>query len=139
VAKRALSARGILTRLASGLALVLFTFNPSGHSYYHWALRDLSQFSAIQAVPGVLLLCGWVLFVRAALASLGWLGLALASLAIAALVWLLVDAGLLDASGARPLAWIALVSLGLVLGVGLSWSLVRGRITGQVDVDRVDR
>jgi hypothetical protein len=139
VAKRALSARGILTRLASGLALVLLTFNPSGHSYYHWALRDLSQFSAIQAVPGALLLCGWVLFVRAALASLGWLGLALASLAIAALVWLLVDAGLLDASGARPLAWIALVSLGLVLGVGLSWSLVRGRITGQVDVDRVDR
>jgi ABC-type sulfate transport system permease component len=29
--------------------------------------------------------------------------------------------------------------LGLVLGIGMSWSLVRRRITGQVDVDAVDR
>ena len=128
---------GVFARIVSGVALVLFTFNPSGHSYTHWALRDLSQFSALQAVPGALLLCGWVLFVRAALASLGWLGVALASLVIAALVWLLVDAGILGAAGAR--SWIALVSLGLVLGFGLCWSHLRGRLTGQVDVDRVDR
>ena len=137
MARRSLGAGGLLARVGTGVALVLLTFNPSGHSYVHWALRDLSQFSALQAVPGALLLCGWVLFVRAALGSLGWLGVALASLVIAALVWLLVDAGILDAAGGR--SWIALVSLGLVLGFGLCWSHLRRRLTGQVDVDRVDR
>src|SRR3990172_5783876 len=98
---RGASVSGVVTRIVSVVALVRLTFNPAGHSYTHWALRDLSQFSALQAVPGALLLCGWVLFVRAALASLGWLGVALASLVIAALVWLLVDAGILGAAGAR--------------------------------------
>src|SRR3990172_8570253 len=99
---RGASVSGVVTRIVSVVALVRLTFNPAGHSYTHWALRDLSQFSALQAVPGALLLCGWVLFVRAALASLGWVGVALASLVIAALVWLLVDAGILDAAGGRP-------------------------------------
>ena len=138
-AKEGSNWRGILARLASGVALVLLTYNPAQVSYIHWALRDLSEFSALKAVPGALLLCGWVLFARATASSLGWLGVALASLVIAAVVWLLVDAGILEASGARPLAWIVLVALGLVLGLGLSWSLVRRRVTGQVDVDRVDR
>jgi hypothetical protein len=31
-------------------------------------------------------------------------------------------------------SWVILVIVGLVLGIGMSWSLVRQRITGQVDV-----
>jgi hypothetical protein len=35
------------------------------------------------------------------------------------------------------LAWVVLVALGGVLGFGLSWSLLRRKITGQVDVDEL--
>ena len=36
---------------------------------------------------------------------------------------------------AGAFAWIALVGVGLILGVGLSWSAIRVRLTGQVDVE----
>ncbi|MEO1460032.1 MAG: DUF6524 family protein [Pseudomonadota bacterium] len=34
--------------------------------------------------------------------------------------------------------WLALLALGLTLGIGLSWSIVRRVLTGQTDVDDVD-
>jgi LPXTG-motif cell wall-anchored protein len=137
VAKRQVGIRGLLVRVLAGIALVVLTFNPAGLSYFHWALADLSTFSALKAVPGVLLLCGWVLYIGAAFTSLGWLGLTLAALVFASLVWLLFQAGVLRSTGPQAIAWIALIGLGLILGLGLSWSILRRRITGQVDVDTV--
>jgi hypothetical protein len=32
------------------------------------------------------------------------------------------------------LTWIALAIVGVILGLGLSWSLIRARWTGQVEV-----
>jgi len=60
---------------------------------------------------------------------------ALALLIFAAFIWVLADWGWLDPARPTVFAWVALVALGLVLGVGLSWSLVRRRLTGQVDVE----
>jgi hypothetical protein len=37
------------------------------------------------------------------------------------------------------LTWIVLVGLSLLLAVGMSWSHIRRRLTGQVDVDEVER
>lgn len=36
---------------------------------------------------------------------------------------------------ASLLSWISLIATGIVLGTGLSWSLLRARVTGQVEVD----
>ena len=33
-----------------------------------------------------------------------------------------------------PWVWIALIVFGTVLGLGLSWSLIRARTTGQIEV-----
>lgn len=128
---------GIAVRLGVALGLVLLTYNPSGASYYHWALRDLGAFTPIKAVPGALLLCGWVLYVRAAFTSLGWLGLTLSSIVFAALVWWIADLGWIDPDRPGVLTWVSLVVFALILGIGLSWSHVRRRITGQVDVDEL--
>jgi len=54
---------------------------------------------------------------------------------IASLVWLAVDNAWLAWSDTSAMMWIALVGLGLILGIGLSWSHFRRRITGQVDVE----
>ncbi len=37
------------------------------------------------------------------------------------------------ADDSSAMVWIGLVILGIVLGIGLSWSLVRARTTGQIE------
>ena len=128
---------GIVLRVLAALALVLLTYNPTGYSYYHWALTDPAGFSATKGLAGALLLAGWVFYLRASLSSLGWLGVLLLLLILGAVVWLLIDQKILDPSQPGVASWIALVLLALVLGVGMSWSLVRRRLTGQVDVDEI--
>ena len=129
---------GILLRVLAAIVLVVVTYNPTGHSYYHWALQP-ANFSALEALVGALLLAGWVFYLRAALSSLGWLGVILLLLILGALVWLLIEQKVLDPSQPGVASWIGLILLALLLGIGMSWSLVRRRLTGQVDVDEIDR
>jgi hypothetical protein len=130
---------GIMIRVLAGVALVLLTFNPTGYSYYHWALQDFSAFDAPKAVTGTLLLGGWILYARAALLSLGLVGVVLTAALIASLTWLFATWGLFDPNKPGIMTWVALIGLGLLLGIGLAWSILRRGITGQVDVDAVDR
>ena len=69
-----IGARGVALRIGAALVLVLATFNPTDYSYLRWALRDVSNFTPLQALLGLLLLAGWVLYVRAALHALGLVG-----------------------------------------------------------------
>jgi hypothetical protein len=50
-------------------------------------------------------------------------------------VWVLTDYGFVDPDRPALLSWISLISIGVILGIGLSWSLLRARVTGQVEVD----
>ena len=55
---------GFVWRLLFAMALVLLTFNPTGHSYYHWLADGFPSVQPPEAVAGILLLIGWVFFVR---------------------------------------------------------------------------
>jgi hypothetical protein len=125
---------GVLTRIAFAVALVLLTFNPSGASFYHWLTAPPPGVTALKAFAGVLLLVGWVVCLRTAFVALGWLGLVLGAALLGTLVWLLVDLKWIDITGGSTLTWIELVGLGIMLGLGLSWSLIRARTTGQIEV-----
>jgi hypothetical protein len=122
-------------RLVGALGVVLLTYNPTGYSFYHWALRDLANITALKAFAGALLLAGWVICIRAAFISLGRIGLVLSALVLGTLVWVLTDYGVLDPDRPSLLSWISLIALGIILGIGLCWSLLRARVTGQVEVD----
>lgn len=126
---------GVLVRLVGALGVVLLTYNPTGNSFYHWALRDLAHITAVKALAGALLLVGWVICIRAAFVSLGRLGVVLSALVLGTLVWVLTDYGLVDPDRPSLLSWIVLIAIGIILGIGLSWSLLRARVTGQVEVD----
>ncbi|MFN7571080.1 MAG: DUF6524 family protein [Betaproteobacteria bacterium] len=126
---------GIAIRLVLALLLVLVTYNPSGHSYVDWALRDFSSFSALKGFVGAVLLAAWVFAIRTTLASMGMLGIGLLLLVLGTLVWLLIDVGALKDESPGVLTWIALLVAGTVLGMGLSWSAIRQRLTGQVEAD----
>lgn len=91
-------------------------------------------YSALKTFAGALLLVGWVICIRAAFVSLGRIGLVLRALVLGTLVWVLTDYGLLDPDRPSLLSWISLITIGIILGIGLSWSLLRARVTGQVEV-----
>jgi hypothetical protein len=49
-----------------------------------------------------------------------------------------VSKGWLDVDNRSAMAWVVLLILDLVPGIGMPWSQVRQRICGQASVDRVD-
>jgi hypothetical protein len=129
---------GVLWRMLFSLGLVLLTFNPTGHSYYHWLADGLPSIQPLEAIAGLLLLGLWVFFVRSALMSMGAFGLVLVMALFAAIVWWMVSMGWLDVGNRSAMGWVVLTILGLVLGFGMSWAHIRQRISGQASVDRVD-
>jgi hypothetical protein len=138
MAERGFAGQNFLWRLLFAVLLVGVTYNPEGYSYYHWALIDFSTFGPEQAVVGVLLLIGWVIYLRATLRSLGLLGLVLVLALCASVVWLLTSWGWIAADSPRAITYVSLVIVALILATGMSWSHVRRRMSGQADVDAVD-
>lgn len=134
MAQPGISWGGVIWRLVFAVVLVLLTFNPSGHSFYHWFSVPPTGITASKAFVGIVLLIGWVFCIRTALVALGMLGLVLGAALLGTAVWLLVDSGWIDLSGASAMTWVVLAIVGALLGLGLSWSLIRARSTGQVEV-----
>jgi hypothetical protein len=130
-----ISFSGVVVRIILAIVLVLLTYNPSDYSYVDWALTDFSSFDALKGFAGALLLVAWVILGRTAYVALGNLGIFLSALVLGTLVWLMYEMGVLTSTDSSVMVWIVLVIIGVILGVGLSWSLIRQRTTGQVEVD----
>jgi hypothetical protein len=126
---------GVALRVVLALALVLVTFNPGGWSFYHWLSAPPAGITAVKAFAGLLLLIGWLVCLRTAYIALGLVGAVLLAALLGTAVWMLIDYHIIDVAGRSAMVWIGLVIAGLVLGIGLSWSLIRARVTGQVEVD----
>ena len=73
----AVSWSGVMGRMLFAIALVLLTFNPTGHSFYHWLTAPPTGITALKAVAGIALLIGWIACLRTAFVSLGLIGLVL--------------------------------------------------------------
>jgi len=125
---------GVIVRILLALALVLASYNPSGHSFYHWLTEPPAGITAFKALLGVVLLIGWAVSLRTLHVALGWLGVILGTAFLATLAWVFVEQKWLDLDTPSSIAWLALLIVGTVLGLGLSWSLIRARLTGQVEV-----
>lgn len=120
------------------LALVLGTYNPTEWCYFSWATADTTSFGPIVAIVGIVLLIGWIIFLRATFMSMGWLGITLGAALFGCIVWAMVDQGWLTLDSEGTIAWVVLVILSLILAAGMSWSHIRRRMSGQFDVDEKD-
>jgi hypothetical protein len=134
-----LTLRGFFLRLAAATCLVGFTYNPSGHSYIHWLRTTLPSVSPMQAVVGLLLIGAWGFFAMATWRSLGTIGLLFGAALTAAIIWLMTSWGWFTLENTSVVSWLVLASLAIFLAIGVSWSFVRKGVTGQTDVDEVDR
>jgi hypothetical protein len=135
-----LSAAGFGLRFLAALALVLFTYNPSGQSAYHWVASAISAnaFGPLHLLLIGILLAGWAVFWIATWRSLDTLGVVLIAIILGAIVWGLVSIGWISVNTVSSATWVALILLAVILTIGVSWSHVWRRITGQVNVEHVD-
>jgi hypothetical protein len=128
---------GFLIRLAVALALVALTYNPTGHSFVHWVAGSLPHVTPPQAIAGLVLIGAWGFFLHATWQSLGTAGILLAGSLSAAFIWLFVTWGWFNLKDTSVMSWVALTALAVILAIGLSWSTLRRRVTGQSDVETV--
>jgi hypothetical protein len=124
-------------RWIAALLLVFATWNPSGYSWFDWVRAAFSGegLRAQHYFVGVILVAGWAIFLIATERSLGALGSVIGAAVIGTGIWLLVDLGLLRAESLQTIAWLALIALATLLAVGLSWSHIWRRLSGQLEVD----
>jgi Family of unknown function (DUF6524) len=132
------NAGSFLGRWIFALALVLGSYNPTQWCYFSWATAETTTFGPIVAIVGLVLLIGWIMFIRATFMSMGWLGITLGAALFGCIVWLMVDLEWLSLDSEGTIAWIVLIILSLILAVGMSWSHIRRRLSGQFDVDEKD-
>jgi len=126
-----------VTRWLAAMFLVLATYNPSGYSYYHWVSEpDIGNW-VLKLLVALVLGILYATFGLATRRSLGRLGIAAWLLFFAVVTWMLVDVGLIRIAGSGTVATIVLVDLANLLAIGLSWSYVRARLSGQADTNNV--
>lgn len=129
---------GFLSRWFFAFVLIGATFNPTPYNFVSWMRAGLGEDLPLTVFFGLLLIIGYVIFLRATLRSIGGFGIILVFSVFAALVWVLWDRELLSLNNSDANVWMGILALSLVLGIGLSWSSVRRMLTGQQDVDDMD-
>lgn len=133
-----LTATGVLLRFLFALLLVLLTYNPSGHSFFHWAYSSWNQITPYLAIAGLVLVIGWGFYLKATFNSLGPVGVVLFVALFGCLVWLFIYWGWLSVKNISAMVWVIEILLSAFLTVGMCWSHFTRRMSGQVDVDEVD-
>ncbi len=129
--------KSLLIRWFAALVLVMLTYNPTSLNFVQWAIANFDAKMSIVILVGLVLLVAYVVFLRATFRSIGYIGIGMVVAVIAVLLWVLNDMGWLDPTNATVMTWIGLIGLSVVLGIGLSWSIIRRRLSGQFDMDQV--
>lgn len=125
-------------RWAFAFVLLVATFNPTEWNYVRWATDNYSSQTPLVLFFGLILAIGYIIYLRATLRSIGAFGMLLVAALVGSLVWVLQDLGLLSLENRSVQVWLGILALSIILGVGLSWSIIRKRLSGQVDMDDVE-
>ena len=129
---------GIFLRWLFAFVLLALSYNPTEWNYVSWSLENYQDKLSITVLLGLLLTIGYIIYLRATIRSIGGFGMFLVLAVVAALLWVLYDLGVLSLENRDLNMWLGIFALSLVLGIGLSWSIVRKRLSGQYDMDDVD-
>lgn len=124
-----MSTGGAIVRLLVCFFLVFATWNPTGVSYVDWITGPASL--AEKAVATTVLVALHMLFWRITLLSLGVAGLAFLLAMLTAGVFTLSELNVIDLGRAPTRSYMFLSVAGVTLAVGLLWSLMKRRVTGQ--------
>ena len=127
-----------LIRWLIAFVLLAATWNPTDWNFSRWAAENWDTQMPLAVLGGLVLAVVYIVYLRATLRSIGPIGMALVAAVFGALIWVLIDWGWLQTGNSVTNQWLGIMLASLVLGIGLSWSILRRRISGQVDIDDVD-
>ncbi|MGL6209671.1 MAG: DUF6524 family protein [Paracoccaceae bacterium] len=129
---------GIVLRWLGALVLVVATFNPTEWNYIRWVEANWATQTPLAVFLGLLLGVAMAVYVIATFRSIGAIGVILIAAIFGAGLWVLIDWGILSLTNSNLNTWLALLALSLILGIGLSWSIIRQRLSGQSSVDEIE-
>ena len=130
---------GFLIRWALALVLLAAIYNPTQWNFYRWTTMYYETQLPLTVLFALILLVGYIIYLRATLRSIGLFGMFLILAVIGTVLWVFYDQGWIRLDNPTLITWLAIVALSLVLAIGLSWSIVRRTISGQADVDDIDQ
>ncbi|HFC29914.1 MAG TPA: hypothetical protein ENJ44_02600 [Oceanospirillales bacterium] len=133
-----MKASGFFLRWLFALAIVFITYNPTQHSLFHWLWPFNSEQLPLKILASLAMLIVYIIFLRATFRSIGILGVVLALALSATILWVFVDQGWLTLDNQQAMKWIFILIIGTILGIGISWSHIRRKLTGQFDTDDVE-
>lgn len=129
---------GFLVRWLFAFGLLGATYNPTQWNFVRWSMANYQNMLSVTVLIGLILLVGYIIYLRATLRSIGLFGMLLVLAVAGTLIWVLFDQGVIDLSNPTINTWLSIMVLSLVLAIGLSWSIVRRKLSGQADMDDVD-
>jgi hypothetical protein len=128
---------GFLFRWLGALVLVLGTYNPTPYNFVAWVADETSRGDQLplKLLIAAVMIIGYVIYFRATFESIGYIGVGLALLFFAGIIWLLLDYGILTVSRGEyeTVSWIGLFVLATIMAIGMSWSFIRRKLSGQID------
>jgi len=137
MARKNSNRRGMLGALPWWLSLILSialsvgTWNPSGIDFVHYISGDLSSiFDGFKPFIILIVLVLWLLAIKSISQSLGLLGAIISLVVIAAFAWGLQQTGIIDFTNLHEAGWLAVISMGLLIWLGLNASIIWKRFTG---------
>ena len=130
--------KSLLIRWGIALVLVLLTYNPTSFNFVRWAMNTENGSLPVVVLSGLVLAVGYIIFFRATFRSIGIVGILIVAALVGAFLWVLYSWGWISLDNPGLLTWIGLIALSFIMGVGLSWSIIRRRLSGQLDVDDVE-
>lgn len=129
---------GILLRWLGAFLLLAAIFNPTSWNYVSWARANWADQMPLIIFSGLILTVIAMVYLVATMRSIGILGALVIAAIFAAGLWVLTDWGLLGLTNSALNVWLIILALSLILGIGMSWSILRQRMSGQQSTDEVD-
>ena len=129
---------GFLLRWLFALILVMATYNPTRFNYVEWALGNFDTQLPMIVLAGLILFVAYIVYFTATLRSIGVFGMILILAIIAAVIWVLWDRNVISLDNPGLITWLIIIALSLVLAVGMHWSVLWRRMSGQLEVDDAD-
>ena len=88
-------------------------------------------------LAALILLLLHLIYLRATIRSIGPIGIGLITATLGAFAWWLSDLELIDMGNRVVVDLVLLVMFATLMSIGISWSHLRNRLSGQIDSDDV--
>ena len=121
--------------LLLSIALDDGTWNPTGHHFIHYISNVDDIFSGFKPFAILIMLALWLLAIKSIFQSLGFFGMLITLVILAAFVWGLQQYKVVNVEDLDQLGWTITIGIGLLIWFGLNASIIWKKLTGVYTTD----